>query len=79
MRIVVTGCEGQVVRSLLERGKDRKVDIVSLGRPELDLAGTASSIVAATKAADPDVIVSAAAYTLVDKAESERDLAFAIN
>jgi len=44
----------------------------------LDLAEP-SGIAAALAAARPDVVVNAAAYTGVDKAESERDLAFAVN
>ena len=79
MRVVVTGREGQVVRSLLERGPLAGHEIIALGRPELDLAGDAADIVAAFEAARPDVIVSAAAYTAVDKAESESDEAFAVN
>jgi dTDP-4-dehydrorhamnose reductase len=79
MRIVVTGKEGQVVRSLIERGAIAGHEIVALGRPELDLAGNAKPIAAALKEARPDVVVSAAAYTAVDKAESERELAFAVN
>ncbi|WP_279480748.1 dTDP-4-dehydrorhamnose reductase [Aureimonas sp. SK2] len=78
MRIAVTGKQGQVVSSLLERGPAAGVEIVALGRPELDLADPAS-IRAALTAARPDAIVSAAAYTAVDKAESEADLAFAVN
>jgi dTDP-4-dehydrorhamnose reductase len=76
--MIVTGREGQVVRSLAERASGT-VHVVPLGRPELDLAGPAEAIVGAIIAAQPDVIVSAAAYTQVDKAERERDLAFAIN
>lgn len=79
MRIAVTGKDGQVVRSLIERGALAGHDIVPLGRPELDLAGAAEAIVATVEAARPDVLVSAAAYTAVDKAESERELAFAVN
>lgn len=79
MRIVVTGREGQVVRSLLELAKDREAEVVPLGRPDLDLAGTATPIVAAIEAAKPDLIVSAAAYTQVDKAEAEPELAYAVN
>ena len=78
MRIVVTGREGQVVRSLIERHSDRH-EVVPVGRPTLDLAGEPEAIMAALAAERPDVIVSAAAYTAVDKAESEADLAFAIN
>lgn len=79
MRIAVTGKEGQVVRALVERGARAGHDIVPIGRPDLDLAGASDAIVAALAAARPQAIVSAAAYTAVDKAESEPDLAFAVN
>ena len=59
-------------------GPAMEVDIIAVGRPELDLAEPAS-IRAALAAARPDAIVSAAAYTAVDEAETEKDLAFAIN
>ena len=78
MRLVVTGREGQVVRSLVERAPEG-VEVVPLGRPDLDLAGPAERIIAVIEAAQPDVIVSAAAYTQVDKAETEPELAFAVN
>ena len=79
MRIAVTGRDGQVVRSLVERGTSAGHVIIPLGRPGLDLAGNAAAIIATIEAARPDAIVSAAAYTAVDRAESERDLAFAVN
>ena len=73
----MTGKQGQVALSLAERaGPDAKV--ILLGRPELDLAEPAS-ISAAIAAARADVVVNAAAYTAVDKAETERDMAFAVN
>lgn len=79
MRIVVTGVEGQVVRSLVERGAKRGHEIVPVGRPELDLSGDPDLIAAAVESALPEAVVSAAAYTAVDRAESEPDLAFAVN
>src|SRR6185369_8166547 len=79
VRMLVTGQEGQVARSLAERAPAGAIELVALGRPELDLAGAPEAIVAATKAARPDIIVSAAAYTAVDRAESESELAFAVN
>lgn len=78
MRIAVTGKEGQVARSLVAIGPDMGVEIIAVGRPELDLADPAT-VLPALAAARPDIIVSAAAYTAVDKAETEEDLAFAIN
>lgn len=77
--IVVTGREGQVVRSLIERGGHLPdLEFVALGRPQLDLADTAriSDVLTTIK---PDAIVSAAAYTAVDKAESDIEAAFRIN
>lgn len=79
MRIAVTGREGQVARSLVERGALAGHEIITLARPELDLAGDPDRIVTAIEAHAPEVIVSAAAYTAVDQAEKEPDLAFAIN
>lgn len=81
MRIAVTGRNGQVVQSLVERGQDtdgRGHVIVPLGRPDFDLADV-STVRAALVAARPDAIVSAAAYTAVDKAETESDAAYAVN
>jgi dTDP-4-dehydrorhamnose reductase len=78
MRIAVTGRQGQVVTSLIERGPAAGVEIIAVGRPELDLAD-AASVRRTLEHLRPDAIVSAAAYTAVDKAESEPELAFAIN
>lgn len=78
MRIAVTGETGQVVSALLERGGAAGIEVVAIGRPELDLA-EATDATAVFAAVKPDVIVSAAAYTAVDKAESEAELAHAIN
>jgi dTDP-4-dehydrorhamnose reductase len=83
LRIVVTGTEGQVARALTERtlteracGKD--LEVITLGRPGLDLARP-ETVASAISAARPDIVVNAAAYTAVDQAESEPDQAFAVN
>ena len=73
IRIAVTGKRGQVVASLLECASAHDVEVVAVGRPELDLAAPASVRRALTAAA-PDAIVNAAAYTSVDRAEKEPDL-----
>ncbi|MGO7216436.1 NAD(P)-dependent oxidoreductase, partial [Rhizobium ruizarguesonis] len=46
MRIAVTGKQGQIVQALLRRGAEMGVDVSAVGRPELDLAGPASSAAA---------------------------------
>lgn len=78
MRVAVTGKTGQLVSALVSLGASEGVTIVTLGRPELDLADP-GSVEAAIAAARPDVIINAAAYTAVDQAETEPDLAMAVN
>ncbi len=79
MRLVVTGRDGQVATSLLEAGQGRDdVEVVAVGRPTLDLAQP-DTVFDALAAVRPDIVVSAAAYTAVDQAEDEPDLAFAVN
>jgi dTDP-4-dehydrorhamnose reductase len=78
MRIVVTGTSGQVATSLGGLHEPGRIEIVRIGRPELDLENPAT-IASAIAAARPDLVVSAGAYTQVDKAESEPDRAFRVN
>lgn len=79
MRVVVTGREGQVARSLIERAAMHpSIEIIAIGRPELDLARP-DTVFDAITAARPDMVVSAAAYTAVDQAEDELDLARSVN
>jgi len=78
-RLLVTGREGQVVRSLLERSAlHPDIEILATGRPEFDL-GAPGTLAAVIKGAHPDLIVSAAAYTAVDQAETEEGLARIVN
>ncbi len=79
MRILVTGREGQVARSLAECAATyADIELTTIGRPQLDLLQP-ETIRPAILAARPDVVVSAAAYTAVDQAEDEPERAFAIN
>lgn len=79
MKILVTGKRGQVALALAERAAARPAfEVVHASRPELDLAdpGTIAPLI---EAAAPDLVVSAAAYTAVDRAEEEPELAYAVN
>jgi dTDP-4-dehydrorhamnose reductase len=79
VRLVVTGRDGQVATSLLAAGQGRDgVEVVAVGRPAFDLA-LPDTVFDAIAAARPDVVVSAAAYTAVDQAEDQPELAFAVN
>jgi len=78
MHIVVTGTEGQVARALVERSHVHGERVTSVGRPDLDLSRP-ETILPSLQRAAPDVIVSAAAYTAVDLAEAEPEIAWAAN
>lgn len=76
-RILLTGKSGQVgaelVAALAPLG-----EVVACDRSTLDLAD-AAAIAATVRKLRPDLIVNAAAYTAVDRAESEPELAMAVN
>lgn len=77
LRILVTGRDGQVGRELVT-AMAALGEVTATSRAELDLASD-DSIRAVVQAVKPHIIVNAAAYTAVDKAESEPELARRIN
>ncbi|KWF17185.1 dTDP-4-dehydrorhamnose reductase [Burkholderia cenocepacia] len=77
LRILVTGANGQVGFEL-RRALAPLASIAALTRHDMDL-GNPANIVSALDYYRPDLIVNAAAYTAVDKAESEPEQAHAIN
>ena len=76
-RILVTGADGQVGRALL-RNFGGSAEVIGYNRKALDLSD-AGQIRRKVREAAPDVIINAGAYTAVDRAESERVLAMAVN
>lgn len=78
-KILITGSNGQLGSELKDLLKSTdSFTAVFLDRDNLDLANT-HSIQPTLSAYNPDIIIHAAAYTAVDKAESEADLADKIN
>ncbi|MCP2218496.1 MULTISPECIES: dTDP-4-dehydrorhamnose reductase [Bradyrhizobium] len=77
MRILVTGRNGQIAQALVRLATSELV-IEAFGRPELDITDRIS-IDRAIGRFRPDILVNAAAYTAVDKAESDVEAAFAAN
>ena len=78
MKVLVIGRNGQVAQALAERAPHFGVAVDARGRPEVDLVDT-KRLAATLDEAAPDLVVNAAAYTAVDKAESEEDAAYALN
>ncbi len=79
MKILVAGAQGQLARALVDAARGHKdFDVIALGRPQLDLLDEAvvADVLAAVR---PCLIINAAAYTGVDKAESDASMAFAVN
>jgi dTDP-4-dehydrorhamnose reductase len=77
MNVLILGAKGQVGHALCATTPDN-AQIIALDRAALDLTDIAA-IEAAMIAHNPDLVINAAAYTAVDKAESEADAAFAAN
>jgi len=77
IRVAVTGARGQVATALVERAGP-EIEIVTPSRPDFSLEDRAS-VLSGVEAARPDVVINAAAYTAVDKAEAEEGLALSVN
>ena len=76
-KVLITGAAGQLGRELL-RSVPEGVECIAATREILDIAD-AAQVRAFVRRERPGLIINAAAYTAVDKAESEQELAAAIN
>ena len=76
MTILVLGAGGQVGRELVLRAGDRQV--VGLDRHSLDITDR-DAVMEALREHDVRIVINAAAYTAVDRAESDAEAAFAVN
>ena len=77
-KIMITGCNGQLGRAMNEALKGYDVEITNTDVAELDITNI-EKVTEFVRGLKPDVIVNCAAYTAVDKAETDYDLAFKIN
>jgi dTDP-4-dehydrorhamnose reductase len=77
IKVMLTGKDGQLGRALLEK-IPAGIEVVALGRQDLDLSNKESCHNAVLEYR-PDWVLNAGAYTAVDRAESEPDLAMAVN
>jgi dTDP-4-dehydrorhamnose reductase len=76
--VLVIGSQGQVARALVDTLPRHGFDVTVAARPQMDLARP-ETVAAAIRSARPEVVINPAAYTLVDRAEDEPDLAMVIN
>lgn len=78
MKYLITGKNGQLAQAFIKRCEGRSLDYCVPDETRLDI--TNPNIVAAVVAAQkPDIIINCAAYNLVDKAEQDKDVVFAVN
>ncbi|GEA52364.1 NAD(P)-dependent oxidoreductase [Vibrio inusitatus NBRC 102082] len=77
MRVLVTGCNGQVGHCLVKQLKN-KVELLAVDRTDLDITDR-DAVFQTVEEFKPNFIINAAAHTAVDKAEEEVDLSYAIN
>ncbi|KEY90999.1 dTDP-4-keto-L-rhamnose reductase [Candidatus Photodesmus blepharus] len=77
MKILITGSNGQLGCSLISK-LNNKVDVLAITRSDLNIVDK-QAVFACIKKIRPDYILNAAAYTAVDKADLELELAFKVN
>lgn len=77
-KLLITGGNGQLAQALLHHARNNEFHLISCARNDLDIID-ASAITTAIKQFAPDMIVNTAAYTAVDKAESEINAAQLVN
>lgn len=77
MRILLTGCKGQLGQEIIKRCSE-SVSLLALDSTELDITDR-DAVMKVTSDFLPDFIVNAAAYTAVDKAESDTNNAWRVN
>ena len=77
MKVLLTGRDGQLGQALIASCPEG-IDLIATGRQELDLSDP-SACHAAVNLFKPDWVINAGAYTAVDKAESEPELARLVN
>lgn len=78
MKLLLTGANGQVGSAIRRLAAIQGLSIRAYGSAELDITD-AAALEAAVHAEQPDLLINAAAYTAVDKAETDAARAFAVN
>lgn len=77
MKVLITGCNGQVGHCLVKQ-LENKAEILALDVDKLDITNK-DQVFNTVLEFKPDFIINAAAHTAVDKAEEQEDLSYKIN
>ena len=78
MKVLITGCHGQVGTALMALASSYSLQAVGFDHDTLDITDQ-DAVLACVTQEKPSAIINAAAYTAVDKAESDKDTTFAVN
>ena len=78
MKVLITGANGQLGRELVRLGQRFEFEVHSFSRQQLDITNK-KQIAQIFPRISPSLVINAAAYTQVDRAEEESDLAYAVN
>ncbi len=78
MRILITGAAGQVGTELRLSGPDKAHEILSFNKTDFDITDK-NSVLTLVENLKPEIIINPAAYTAVDKAETEKEQAYQVN
>jgi len=78
MKVLLTGAEGQVGSEIQRLMASSEGSLHACGRAQLDIVD-ATQVARQLTEYQPDLVINAAAYTAVDLAESEQDIAFSVN
>ena len=78
MKVLVTGVKGQLGYDVVKHCKENSIEVQGIDKDEADITNEAQ-IKQYIKDYDPDIVIHCAAYTAVDKAETDKDLCYKIN
>lgn len=78
MRLLLTGAKGQVGSEIVKLCAQEKINLIPLNHHQCDIADL-DDVENNLKQYQPDMLINAAAYTAVDRAETESDKAYAVN
>jgi len=78
-RVLVTGANGQVGNAIINNKHEYPFELIPINRTVWNMAKEPEKIKALIKKYQPDIIINPAAYTNVDKAEEDKETAYAVN